>query len=176
MILCSALPLICFSALENWFKQHKYLFLWRVMEYIWPTLLISQQYEKLLVDTHFSTQHFGNSQDTISQTFLELEQTLPTCFLFCKSRSASLLQKNARYIWSEWLKAFQLFLAEDGAPYFSQISLCSCLTLGIKVNSAGWNTKLLQRVFSWHCQENSFFPNRQVYALSGICFPILFSL
>ena len=75
-----------FLALENLFTMEVFLAVGRrAMEYIWSTLLISHQYEKLLADTHLGIQQFGNAQDTISQTFLEAEQTLPVCFSFCKS-------------------------------------------------------------------------------------------
>lgn len=138
--------------------QTTYLFLWRLMEYIWTTLVISQQYEKLLVDTHFSTQHFGNSQDTISQTFLELEQTLPMCFPFCKSGSASLLKKMSdtsgvsgwRPSSCSWLKIeLHISVSVDG-----DLTMLMSYT-----GNQGQQCRLEheaaaeRRVFSWHCRK-----------------------
>lgn len=56
----------------------------------------------------------------ISQTSLESDPTLPMCFPFCKSGSASLLEKQARDMWCEWLETLQLLWAGDLPPAVRQ--------------------------------------------------------
>lgn len=107
----------------------------RVIEYIWSTLLMSQQYEKLLANTHLGTQHFDNAQDMISQTFLETEQTLSMHFPFRESGSASLPRKKNCQTHLGWVagglpavlgwRASSIFQA-----VLKEVTLCSCLYTG----------------------------------------------